>query len=246
MEKKEKKVKEIPLNLHQKINKIMADVPYIQKTYLQGANYSSVKHDDVTKKLRPALVKYGVVMTTDVLEYTSEIKTIRTQKGNNTYEKLHFVIFATIKVAFIDMDNPRDRFEVTSIGQGIDAQDKAIGKAISYGVKYALLKTFAFETGDDPENDNIDYDQDVQEKKTTINEDFTKSELENIKVSDISLSELRTLIQETQGSLAKYERMLLKSENIKSITDLTEARARRIIHILQNRKQSQKEEKNNG
>ena len=38
-------------------------------------------------------------------------------------------------------------------GYGIDPADKGIGKAISYSFKYALLKTFCLETGDDPDQD---------------------------------------------------------------------------------------------
>jgi hypothetical protein len=37
------------------------------------------------------------------------------------------------------------------MGYGVDPQDKGPGKAISYGVKYALLKVLGLETGDDPD-----------------------------------------------------------------------------------------------
>jgi hypothetical protein len=36
---------------------------------------------------------------------------------------------------------------------GIDDSDKGPGKAISYAVKYALLKALGLETGDDPDED---------------------------------------------------------------------------------------------
>jgi hypothetical protein len=40
---------------------------------------------------------------------------------------------------------------VETFGYGVDAQDKGPGKAMSYGVKYALLKVLGLETGDDPD-----------------------------------------------------------------------------------------------
>jgi hypothetical protein len=49
---------------------------------------------------------------------------------------------------------------VETIGYGVDPQDKGPGKAISYGVKYALLKVLGLETGDDPDtvqDDRADY-----------------------------------------------------------------------------------------
>ena len=50
-----------------------------------------------------------------------------------------------------------DLIDVETFGFGIDDQDKGPGKAMSYAVKYALLKTLGLETGDDP-----DMDQDVK------------------------------------------------------------------------------------
>jgi hypothetical protein len=43
--------------------------------------------------------------------------------------------------------------DVQTAGYGIDPQDKGPGKAISYSVKYALLKALGLESGDDPDND---------------------------------------------------------------------------------------------
>ena len=42
---------------------------------------------------------------------------------------------------------------VRAFGYGIDNGEKGPGKAVSYAVKYALLKTFCLETGDDPDRD---------------------------------------------------------------------------------------------
>jgi len=65
-------------------------------------------------------------------------------------------------VIFVNVDDPKDRTATTHIGYGIDSSekdgrisvgDKGPGKAISYAFKYALLKTFCLETGDDPDND---------------------------------------------------------------------------------------------
>jgi hypothetical protein len=50
------------------------------------------------------------------------------------------------------MDNPADRFTSEGFGYGTDNSDKGVGKSFSYAVKYALLKTFMIESGDDEED----------------------------------------------------------------------------------------------
>lgn len=130
-----------PNNILQRLHAVMKEVDYIQKEKKQGMRYSIVSHDAVTGKVRPLMVKHGVV-------YWPEGFHIE-QVGNRTQ--------LICKVIFASVDNPADRIEVSTAGYGIDDQDKGPGKAISYAVKYALLKALGLETGDDP-----DLDQDVQ------------------------------------------------------------------------------------
>jgi hypothetical protein len=58
-------------------------------------------------------------------------------------------------VRFVNVDDPQDFFDVETFGYGLDDQDKGPGKAMSYAVKYALLKTLGLETGDDPDEDQV-------------------------------------------------------------------------------------------
>lgn len=124
-------------NILQRINAVQLGVDYIQKERKSGMNYSIVSHDAVTAKVRPLMVKHGIVY------YPSNMKL--SQNGNRTEMQCE-VIFASV-------DNPADNIAVATAGYGIDAQDKGVGKAISYAVKYALLKALGLETGDDPDLD---------------------------------------------------------------------------------------------
>lgn len=128
-------------NLHQRLAEAMDKVRYVQKEKKQGMQYSVVSHDHVTAKVRPALLEAGIVYYPVNLSYV--------QNGNRTEVML--------SVRFVNTDNPEDFIEVPSLGFGIDSQDKGSGKAISYAVKYALLKALGLETGDDP-----DLEQNVQ------------------------------------------------------------------------------------
>ena len=124
-------------NLHQRLAAAMTKVTYIQKEKKAGMRYSIVSHDSVTAKVRPALLEEGVIY------YPIHVQ--HSQSGNRTE--------CQIVMRFCNIDDPNDSIEVHSFGYGIDDQDKGPGKARSYAVKYALLKTLGLETGDDPDED---------------------------------------------------------------------------------------------
>jgi hypothetical protein len=135
------------LNIHQRLAAVMRDVTYIQKEKRQGMRYSIVSHDAVTAKVRPALLAAGVIYYPMGLHMQ--------QQGNRTE--------CTMTVRFVNIDEPTDFIDVASAGYGIDDQDKGPGKAISYSVKYALLKALGLESGDDP-----DEDQEVVHESTVV------------------------------------------------------------------------------
>jgi len=126
------------LNIFQRIHAIMGDISYIQKGEKKAAGmYTYVSHDAVSQALHPLFVKHGVVV----------IPTVKSmmQEGNRTS--------MVLEVTFINIDTPEDKFTIESHGYGIDTGDKGPGKCYSYAYKYALLKTFCLETGDDPDHD---------------------------------------------------------------------------------------------
>lgn len=124
-------------NVHQRLAAVMGEVTYIQKERKHGMQYTVVSHDAVTAKVRPALLKAGIVYYPVRCEHT--------HNGNRAE--------CSMTVRFVNIDQPSDFFDVPTFGYGIDAQDKGPGKAMSYAVKYALLKALGLETGDDPDTD---------------------------------------------------------------------------------------------
>ncbi len=116
----------------------MKELDYIEKgDKTVNGQYRFASHDQVTGKVHPLLVKHGIAVIPSVDQLT--------QEGNRTTVKLC--------VAFVNADNPKDMFAINHYGYGVDTSDKGPGKAISYAYKYALLKTFCLETGDDPDQD---------------------------------------------------------------------------------------------
>ena len=69
---------------------------------------------------------------------------------------------------FVNIDNPEEYIDITTYGDGIDPQDKAVGKAMTYSDKYALLKAYKIITGEDP--DQFKSEEGKTEKKLTNRE----------------------------------------------------------------------------
>jgi len=129
-------------NIHQRMHDARQEVSYVQKGEKQvNGQYKFVGHDAVTALVRAAMLKHRILSVVDVVSHT--------QDGNRTE--------VDVRVTYINIDSPTDRFAVNSLGYGIDPQDKGPGKAMSYAVKYAYLKSFALETGEDIELSNIDH-----------------------------------------------------------------------------------------
>ena len=181
------------LNIYQRILAVMADVRYIEKEKKTVNNqYRFVSHDAVTSATSEAFIKHGVYAKPRIIK--NEITTIQIEKYNK-YEKItlkenSFVCTVEVEYDFINVDNPADKITgINGLGQGIDNQDKACGKAISYACKYALLKALGIETGDDPEKD-IDYKITTQSdeiaKVNTITSDQAFAILDLLKEAGVS------------------------------------------------------------
>lgn len=127
---------EVPLTLLQRLHAVMKDVSYVQKDK-KITSYKVVTHDAVTAKVRPALVKHGVFYYPHTLKWQ--------QSGQRT--EIDMV------VRFVNVDNGDDFIDVPTLGFGLDTGDKGPGKAMSYAVKYALLKALGLETGEDADNE---------------------------------------------------------------------------------------------
>jgi hypothetical protein len=133
-------------NIHQRMLAVMAKCTYIQKDQRKVAGqYTAVKHDAVVAKVRGYLLEQGIlaVTTVDHCEVTA------CSDGQRSSWRAE----AKVTVSFINADNPADCIRVQSFGSGDDRGDKAVGKAISYATKYAILKALMLETGDDADHD---------------------------------------------------------------------------------------------
>ena len=142
-------------NLFQRMSAITEEIATVAKNLSVGegrSSYKAVGEADVLAAVKPAEIKHGVYSypaSRRVID-GGTIVNVSTYKGENKETKRLWMRVETV-YRFVNVDKPEEFLEVTTYGDGVDTQDKAPGKAMTYGDKYALLKAYKIQTGDDPD-----------------------------------------------------------------------------------------------
>jgi hypothetical protein len=134
-------------SLHRKLTEVMAAVDWQKKTGRNTQqNYAFVTAEQIKDAVRGPLAEKRVMVYTSVKSV--ERTEWQTKSGTTMFS-------ATIhgEVTFADGDSG-EMFTVEAAGEGMDSGDKALNKAQTAMVKYALINTFLIPTGDDPEADS--------------------------------------------------------------------------------------------
>lgn len=138
----------MPLNVFQRINEVRKQCPFIKKDKKVdgGGGYMAVTHDHVTSELREHLITQGIVIVPRL------INSMIVDTGTMTKNQIPIIRYeAKYEIDFVNMDEPADRVTVPLEAHANDYSDKAPGKATSYATKYAMLKLFSIETGENEE-----------------------------------------------------------------------------------------------
>lgn len=114
---------------------------------MQNFKYRGI--DDVMNELHPILAKCGIFIVPTVLEE---------QRAEGKTSKGGVIYFTRLKIKFTFYAKDGSFFESVVIGEAMDSGDKASNKALSIGLKYALLQVFCIPTEDDKDPDSVSYD----------------------------------------------------------------------------------------
>ncbi len=140
------------MNLFKRINEVRKAIDYIRKDKSVstggGSYYKAVTHDMVTAMVRDHMVKHGIVSYPVLVE--SQSMPFEVDKDMNRSKQFRYE--ATYDFHFVNADEPKDELVVRIQAHAMDNADKAPGKALSYAKKYAVLKVFEIETGEDEES----------------------------------------------------------------------------------------------
>lgn len=141
------------MNIFQKMLSISEEVGTVAKNLSVGwgsGQYKAVSEADVLAAIKPLETKYGIYsypLGRRVIESGTLTNVV---KGD---EKRSLFLRVETTYRFVNAENPDEYIDITSYGDGVDSQDKAPGKAMTYADKYALLKAYKIQTGDDPDQE---------------------------------------------------------------------------------------------
>lgn len=142
-------------NIYEKLANITNEIKTVNKSLEVGSGknkYKAVSEADVLSAVKELENKYKVysypvsrkVIDSNVLQIEREYDD-KVIKGNQIFLRLEIIY------RFVNIEKPEEFVEITSYGDGVDTQDKAPGKAMTYADKYALMKAYKIVTGDDPD-----------------------------------------------------------------------------------------------
>ena len=199
-------------NLIQKLAEITNEIERIPKNgHNDFHNYDYALESDIKDVVRPLLVARCLFMLSD--EKSRTVTEIKTQKGTQQLVTLE------IEYSIFDGDTG-ETIKFTGFGDGQDAGDKAVYKAKTGALKYALTSLFLIPTGDDPETEGK---KPLQPPKT-INEEQVKT------VEDL----IHTVASMSNSNPAQVLGQLKTESGItKTINKMTEADFGIALQILQ-------------
>lgn len=122
----------------QEINAIGKD----RRNQTQNFQYRGI--DDVMNELHSVLAKCGVFVVPQVLDEARS--TGKTKNGGDMF-------YTRLKIKFTFYAEDGSFIESVVIGEAMDTGDKASNKALSVGLKYALLQVFCIPTEDEKDPD---------------------------------------------------------------------------------------------
>lgn len=219
---KEEKIEISKLNIYQKMSLATNKIQTVAKKLKVGegtkSEYKAVSEADILNAIKPIEYELGIYIYPYDRKLTKEERvTFKNKFGDID----NFVIRIETTYRFVNIDKPDEFIDIKTYGDGVDSQDKAPGKAMTYADKYALLKAYKIQTGDDP-------DKNKSGKLTPEEQELML----------IYMVKMKQLVAETNTD---YEE-LLNYFNVKGNQEMTLKQLKEAVAILEKKKNKNKEE----
>jgi len=193
------------LSIGERINEVRKVVDYIKKTK-KVQNYKGVEHDFVTATVRPELIKHGILTIVKEVEGNLLPTGRATSSGNpiTTY-------LGKFEIDFCCTDKVEEKVTAVISGAGDDYGDKGPGKATTYALKMAILKTFNIETGESDES---------------------RIESEPVPATEKQIADIEAIRTEKGIKVEDFATRLHKKYGVTTADKLTETQANELINLL--------------
>lgn len=126
------------------IIKVTQSVKNLEKNATVGFgrnSYDGTKMFDVMIAFNTTMSENGLsILTTDIKD---DVRVERWEENGRNRQQ----IFCSVKVKYLLLHTSGESIELCSYGHGVDSQDKASGKALTYSLKNLLVNTFLTPVG---------------------------------------------------------------------------------------------------
>lgn len=208
-------------NIYKKMLQATERIEKVKKTLKveisKTNSYQAVSEGAVLSAVKPIESELGIysypisrkVIDTNILTTTSEYN------GEKKEKTQLFMRLETI-YRFINIDDPNEYIDITTYGDGIDSGDKAPGKAMTYADKYALLKAYKIETGEDPDAKPSEEIKDYKSNNTATEKQITllKKIVREDKILEVFGTDDLSKITREQASEVISKAMELKNNKL--------------------------------
>lgn len=173
-----------------KLGKVRDSVEYLQKTN-EGDNFKFVSSSQAVSSIRAEMKKQNLLLIPEIDNNRSGY-TYHEEQSQKIFTEIHY------QYVWVDIDTGYT-ISIPWYAQGVDYHEKGLGKALTYGEKYFILKFFQIPT-DDADPDKFQESVEKQNKTPKSKKDFKKKRqiftLLN-KVSDnVNKDNAKSLIEE--------------------------------------------------
>lgn len=146
------------MNIYEKMLAATVEVGNVAKNLEVGIGknrYKATGEADVLAAVKKIEAKYGIYSypISRKIVASDTYTTTKTYDNGNSAESTTLFMRLEIVYRFLNIEKPDEFIDIVSYGDGVDTNDKAPGKAMTYADKYALMKAYKIITGDDPDQD---------------------------------------------------------------------------------------------
>ena len=157
------------MNIYEKMLAITNEIGTVAKNLEVGvgkSQYKAVGEADVLKAVKELEAKYKVYSYPSSRKIVdSSIMQTRKEYNGQVTEGNQLFMRIEVEYTFVNVEKTDEQIKIISYGDGIDTQDKAPGKAMTYADKYALLKAYKIVTGEDPDQQHSPDTVKIEEQK---------------------------------------------------------------------------------
>jgi hypothetical protein len=141
------------MNIYQKLIEVRKTVPYLQKEN-PGTQYKYVSSSQVLANVRGKMDELGLLLIPAVIGHNVTGEVVEYMDGNRPKKTSTYFTELEMTMTWVNAEKPDETIVCPWYAQGVDiAGEKGVGKALTYGEKYFLLKSFNIATDkDDPDS----------------------------------------------------------------------------------------------